>query len=115
MTKPIKNILIALAVSSLFLNTAMAKTVDTVIEAEDKELEVLLDERGNLKLSLSNPDKSTVSVFIIDASGQVRYQDSINGQLEVEKDYNLKRLPAGRYTIVVNDGHKVYTKGVRLR
>lgn len=115
MIKPMKHFLITLAISSLFLNTATAGYIDTVVKVEDKELDMSLDERGNLKLSLDNPDKSTISVFIIDAFGQVRYQDSINGQLEVEKEYNLRKLPAGRYTIVINDGNKVYTKGVKLR
>ena len=76
---------------------------------------VFSQKRGTLKLSLQNPTNSTVRVHIIDVVGRLRYQDSIQGQLAIEKDFNLKQLPAGKYNLIVNNGHKAYTRSINLR
>lgn len=73
------------------------------------------EKRGRLTLSLLNPENHTVNVFVMDHLGRVVYRDSINDQAVVEKEYNLKKLPAGRYTVVVDNGDQSYTKNVKLR
>ena len=76
---------------------------------------VLFSQRGaHLKLSLLNPVNTEVMVFIIDETGKVRYQDSITNQVVIEKDYNLKQLPKGNYTVIVDNEKEVYTKDLSL-
>jgi hypothetical protein len=71
--------------------------------------------RGRLTLSLLNPENHTINIFVMDHLGRIVYRDSITDQVVVEKEYNLKKLPAGRYTVLVDNGDKSYTKNVKLR
>ena len=76
---------------------------------------VIFSQRGTkLKLSLLNPTNSTLRIFILDHLGRLTYQYSIEDQMVVEKDYNLKQLPAGRYTVIVDNSREIYTKQLRL-
>jgi hypothetical protein len=73
------------------------------------------EKRGRLTLSLLNPENHTINVFVMDHLGRVVYRDSINDQAVVEKEYNLKKFPAGKYTVVVDNGDQSYTRYVKLR
>ena len=73
------------------------------------------EKRGRLQLNFANPSRSVVSVVIFDAQGRRCYQNTLNNQALINESLNLKQLPAGRYTVSINDAHGVFTQSVRLR
>lgn len=75
----------------------------------------MFQKRQNVHLSLMNPTNSDISMFIMDHMGRRVYQDAIKGQKVIDKDYNLKYLPGGSYTVVVDNAHEVFTKRIVLR
>ena len=76
----------------------------------------IFSQKGSkLKLSLLNPSSSEVRVFIIDQkTGRVKYQDMLKGQVVIEKNFNLKDLSNGQYTLVVDNSNEVFTKNINL-
>jgi len=75
----------------------------------------LLQKRKNVKLSLMNPTNSEVRVFVINSKGMVLYQDAIKDQRVIDQNYNLKHLPPGKYTLVVDNAHETFIKNINLR
>ncbi len=75
----------------------------------------LLHKRGHLKLSLSNPTNSMVRIFVISPAGRMVYQDEIKNQRVIDKDYNLKQLAAGNYTVIVDNARETYTQSINFR
>ena len=76
---------------------------------------VLSQKRRHMQLSLLNPSRGTVSVFVFDKMGMIRYQDSMNDEPVIDKKFNLKQLPAGRYTVVVQNANRTFTRQLNLR
>ena len=74
----------------------------------------LLQKRGNLKLSLLNPTNSEVRIIVINMQGRKVFQESIKDQQVIDVNYNLKQLPKGYYTIIVDNAHEVLTKRINL-
>lgn len=66
-----------------------------------------------LDVSLLNSQLITLKLKIEDAEGAVVYEDEVRNVVKVEKRYNLSKLPAGEYTIVLNVGDKAYVKTIR--
>jgi hypothetical protein len=75
----------------------------------------MIQKRENVKVSLMNPTNSEVRVFVINSKGMVLYQDAIKGQMIIDENYNLKHLPSGKYTLVVDNAHETFTKKISLR
>lgn len=69
---------------------------------------------GTLNISLLNPSRSVVRVFMIDQTGRLCYQDAIRNQPVIEKAFNLKRFPRGQYTLVVDNGDEVFSRNINL-
>lgn len=66
-----------------------------------------------LDVSLLNNQLTTLKLKIEDAEGALVYEDEVRNVVKVEKRYNLSKLPAGEYTIVLNVGDKAYVKTIR--
>jgi hypothetical protein len=75
----------------------------------------LSQKRGNLNLSLLNPTNSLVRVFVINAQGRILYQDAIENQQVIDKNYNLRQFPGGAYTVVVDNAHETFSRKISLR
>lgn len=75
----------------------------------------LSQKREQVHLSLSNPSRSVVRFFVLDEKGRMVQQTSIEGQSVIDTDFDLKHLPGGYYTVVVDNGHESFTKRVSLR
>jgi hypothetical protein len=74
----------------------------------------LLQKRANVKLSLLNPTNSDIRVIVINMQGRKVFQESIKDQRIIDINYNLKQLPKGKYTILVDNAHEVFTKIINL-
>lgn len=71
--------------------------------------------RGSLTISFLNPTNSVVRVYVLDQTGRKIYQDEIKDQMVIDKEYNFKKqLPAGGYTVVVDNAMHNYTKNIKL-
>lgn len=66
-----------------------------------------------LDVSLLNNQLTTLKLRIEDAEGVLVYEDEVRNVVKVEKRYNLSKLPAGEYTVVLNVGDKAYVKTIR--
>ena len=66
-----------------------------------------------LDVSLLNNQLTTLKLRIEDAEGILVYEDEVRNVVKVEKRYNLSKLPAGEYTVVLNVGDKAYLKTIR--
>jgi hypothetical protein len=66
-----------------------------------------------LDVSLLNNQLTTLKLRIEDAEGILVYEDEVRNVVKVEKRYNLSKLPAGEYTVVLNVGDKAYVKTIR--
>ncbi len=66
-----------------------------------------------LDVSLLNNQLTTLKLKIEDAEGLLVYEDEVRNVVKVEKRYNLSKLPAGEYTVVLNVGDKAYVKTIR--
>jgi hypothetical protein len=66
-----------------------------------------------LDVSLLNNNLTTLKLRIEDAEGILVYEDQASNVVKVEKRYNLSKLPAGEYTVVLNVGDKSYVKTIR--
>ncbi len=66
-----------------------------------------------LDVSLLNSNLTTLKLRIEDAEGILVYEDEVRNVVKVEKRYNLSKLPAGEYTVVLNVGDKSYVKTIR--
>lgn len=66
-----------------------------------------------LDVSLLNNNLTTLKLRIEDAEGVLVYEDQASNVVKVEKRYNLSKLPAGEYTVVLNVGDKSYVKTIR--
>lgn len=71
--------------------------------------------RNQLSLSLPNPTNSVVRFFVLDSLGRIVHQEAIEGRPVIEKTYDLKHLPAGRYTVVVDNAHESFTESLVVR
>lgn len=71
--------------------------------------------RGNLNLSLLNPTNSVVRVFVIDSQGRMLFQDAIENQQVIDKNYNLKQFPGGAHTVIVDNAHEILSRKIDLR
>ncbi|MBX2876427.1 MAG: hypothetical protein KTR30_30185 [Saprospiraceae bacterium] len=70
--------------------------------------------KGKLNLSLLNPTRSDVQLIVMDMRGNIQFQETIEGEAIIEKGYKLKQVPNGFYTIIVDNGKRVYTKQMTL-
>lgn len=66
-----------------------------------------------LDVSLLNNQLTTLRLKIEDAEGLLVYEDEVRDVVKVEKRYNLSKLPAGEYTVVLSVGDKSYVKTIR--
>lgn len=66
-----------------------------------------------LDLSLLNNQLTTFKLNIEDAEGASVYEDGARNVVKVEKRYNLSKLPAGEYTVIMTVGSKSYVKTIR--
>ena len=70
---------------------------------------------GNkLKLCFLNRQLSDVEVAIKDRFGDVVFNESHKGILQLQKSYELKYFTDGEYTMVVKTPEKSYSKGFKL-
>ena len=67
-----------------------------------------------LDVSLLNNQLTTLKLKIEDAEGLLVYEDEVRNVVKVEKRYNLSKLPAGEYTVVLNVGDKAYVKTIQI-
>lgn len=74
----------------------------------------LIQQRQSVRLSLLNPTKSEVRIFVITNAGKILFQDAVKDEHVIDKYYNLKQLPAGNYTILIDNAHEVFSKTVHL-
>lgn len=106
---------------TLILESEFKETVQPIIVTYDKLIvedskreeyfpAIILVEKQAVKLSLFNPTKSETAFSIIDRWGEVVYKDHLKGSNVVEKSYNVSQLPAGRYTVIVDNSRKAYSK-----
>ncbi|NRB49860.1 MAG: hypothetical protein HRU41_19415 [Saprospiraceae bacterium] len=70
--------------------------------------------RGKLNISLLNPTKSDVQLLVMDMRGNIQFQETIEDEAVIERGYKLKQLPDGFYTVIVDNGKRVFTKNMSL-
>lgn len=70
--------------------------------------------KGKLNISLMNPTKSDVQLVVMDMRGNIRFQETIENEAQIERGYKLKQLPDGFYTVIVDNGKRVFTKNMSL-
>ncbi len=70
---------------------------------------------GTLKISMLNPTSNDVRLYVLDAFGRKSYQETIKNETNIEKDFKLRYLPAGQYTVVVDNANRLYTKNVTVQ
>ncbi len=75
----------------------------------------LRQQRDQVRLSLQNPTRSAVRFYVLSAKGRMVHQESIEGEPVIDRSFDLKHLPAGRYTAIVDNGHETFTQVVKLR
>ncbi|AEE51736.1 hypothetical protein [Haliscomenobacter hydrossis] len=69
---------------------------------------------GNLvDVSLLNNQLTSLRMKIEDAEGILVFEDEVRNVVKLEKRYNLSKLPAGEYTIILQVGEKSYLKTIR--
>lgn len=69
---------------------------------------------GNLvDVSLLNNQLTSLKMKIEDAEGILVFEDEVRNVVKLEKRYNLSKLPAGEYTIIILVGEKSYLKTIR--
>lgn len=66
-----------------------------------------------LDVSLLNNNLTTFKLSIEDAEGVQVYEDGARNVVKVEKRYNLSKLPAGEYVVLMSVGDKSYMKTIR--
>jgi len=76
---------------------------------------IIAMEKQNVNVSLFNPTKSKVNFSIIDGEGEVVFRDVLKDQMVVGKRYNLKQLPTGTYTVLVDTSKEVYARDLTIR
>lgn len=94
----IKKVLISLAMSALFINLAVANNYIPVLKVEagiDKKF----------YLALENVSAET-SVQILDQEGFTLIEESVAASEAFEKVFNLEKLQAGIYTLVIKSNYK---------
>lgn len=70
--------------------------------------------KGKLNISLLNPTKNNVQLVVMDMRGNIQFQETIKDEAVIEKGYKLKQLPHGFYTVIVDNGKRVFTKNMSL-
>lgn len=70
--------------------------------------------RGKLNISLLNPTKSDVQLVVMDMRGNIQFQETIENEAVIERGYKIKQLPDGFYTVIVDNGKRVFTKNMSL-
>jgi hypothetical protein len=75
----------------------------------------LRQQRDQISLFLENPTRSVVRLYVLNPMGRMVHQEAIEGQPVIDQRVDLKHLPAGRYTVVVDNGHETFTQPVKLR
>lgn len=71
--------------------------------------------RETVKLSLLNPTRKVVRFVVLSSQGRIQYQDTIMDQAVIDKHYDLKHLPAGKYTVFVDNGRETLSRVISLR
>ncbi len=111
---------------NLIIKSKLKETIQP-IAITDKEL--LMDEskravyfqanlskkRSSVNLTLSNPTNSRVQITVLSPAGRIAYRNEIKDQLVIDESYNLKHLPGGNYTVIIDNSREVFTQTIRLR
>ncbi|MEN0006628.1 MAG: T9SS type A sorting domain-containing protein [Bacteroidota bacterium] len=69
--------------------------------------------RGQLKLSMLNPTKNSVQIFVFDQMGRKKHQETITNEAVIERSLNMKKFKKGNYTVVINNGDQQFTKSIK--
>lgn len=71
--------------------------------------------RASVNLTLANPTNSRVQVTVLSPAGRIAYRNEIKDQLDIDESYNLRHLPAGDYTVIIDNSREAFTHTIRLR
>ena len=110
-----------LVIKSEFQETVQPITIKQeglVMDKADRKVyfpAIFSKKRGTLKISLLNPSNHVIRLYVLDAFGRKSYQETIKDQVHLEKDFNLRQLPSGRYTVVVDSANRIYTKNLNVQ
>ena len=62
-----------------------------------------------LDVMVFSPEKSAHRITIYDESNQVVYNETVDGQMTIEKRYDLAKLAPGRYNITIESNNNKYS------
>ena len=66
-------------------------------------------------MNLLNVSQDKVTLKVYDSQDRLVYNESISGQLVVEKAFNFEKAFEDRYTIVVSDKNGTYKETMEVR
>ncbi|MDC6364284.1 MULTISPECIES: hypothetical protein [Flavobacteriaceae] len=89
-------------------------------EVERKLINVDLDpvfvkKGGKLMMNLLNLSEGAVTVKVYDSQKRLVYNETIDGQVVVEKSFNFEKAFEDEYTVVVSDKKGTYKETVVVR
>jgi len=110
-----------LVIKSEYQETVQPITINqegVVMDKSDRKVyfpAIFSTKRGILKISMLNPSNNDVRLYVLDAFGRKSYQETIKSEINIEKNFKLRYLPAGQYTVVVDNANRLYTKNVTVQ
>ncbi len=84
-----------------------------IAKTEENTLQPIFRKDGKkVYVNLLNHDKDKVNIAIFDSTGGLYFTESSKGELVFGKTLNFEKAFKGTYTIMVNDGEKVYYQDI---
>ncbi len=101
--KIMKSILLSLAMSVLFINTAMANNYNPDLKVEGNKFYVTLENAS-----------AQTSVRILDGQGYIWLEERVTVPGKFKKVFNLSKLPVGSYTLIIKSNLKETIQPIRV-
>lgn len=76
---------------------------------------LLINENGNISLSILNFDKSPINIVIYDEDNNEVYNSTFKGEQNVNKFFDITTFASEKYTFVMAYDNKVFTKMVSAK
>lgn len=90
-------------------------SVVEIVERKENPKPVFRKSGERIFLNLLNLDQQKVDITVYDDENRIVFNESILGQMLVEKVFNFDKAFAGNYTLVVNDGKDTFYEDILVK